>query len=98
MFDCKQCGICCRYVGHVFFAKDMALPNGTCKYLDEVTNKCTIYNERPIFCNVDKYYDTHLVGKMTREEWYAQNHKACISMEEKYNNERYNRNNRGSGS
>lgn len=76
-FPCERCGICCRNIGNATFAKDMVLPSGVCKHLDEETNLCRIYSARPIFCNVDAFYDKYLSGKMTREEFYRQNKQAC---------------------
>lgn len=80
-FPCEQCGICCRNIGNATFAKDMVLPSGVCKHLDEETNLCRIYSERPIFCNVDAFYDKYLRGKMTREEFYRQNKGACYKFQ-----------------
>ena len=78
MFPCERCGCCCRKVGEVFFAKSMTLPDGSCKYLDKNSNLCTIYNERPIYCRVDEYYDKFLSNKMSREEFYRQNKELCL--------------------
>ena len=83
MFPCEQCGRCCRRVGEVFFAKSMALPDGSCKYLDKSTNLCKIYKERPIYCRVDDYYDKFLSDKMSREEFYEQNKKICRKFQSK---------------
>ena len=55
----------------------MALPNGICKFLDQDTNLCTKYESRPIFCNVDKYYDLYLINRISRGEYYRQNMKLC---------------------
>lgn len=55
----------------------MVLSNGACKFLDEKTNLCRIYSTRPIFCNVDAYYEKYLRNVMTREEFYRQNKAAC---------------------
>lgn len=76
-FPCERCGICCRNIGNATFAKDMVLPSGVCKYLDEETNLCRIYSARPIFCNADAFYDKYLSDKLTRQEFYRQNKKAC---------------------
>lgn len=83
MFPCKQCGRCCRTIGKVFFAKRMADPDGVCKYLNRDTNLCRVYAERPLFCNVDLYYDTCLKDKMPREKFYQQNLECCQSLAEK---------------
>ena len=81
MFPCEKCGCCCRRIGGVFFARSMALPDGSCKHLDKLTNLCKIYNERPIFCRVDEYYDKFLSDKMTREEFYRQNKDICLKFQ-----------------
>ena len=78
-FDCERCGRCCRKVGTVPIAKDMALPNGVCKYLNEETNLCRIYETRPLICNVDAYYDRYMKDVMTREEFHARNKEICRS-------------------
>jgi len=77
MFPCEKCGACCRRVGEVFFARHMANPDGVCKYLDEATNLCTIYSQRPIFCRVDELYEKNLADKMSREEFYRINKEVC---------------------
>ena len=81
MFPCERCGICCRRIGIVPIAEDMVLPSGVCKYLDEDTNLCSIYSTRPIFCNVDDYYDKYISGIMTREEFYERNKEVCRQMQ-----------------
>ena len=68
MFPCKRCGECCRHIETAFFVKDMILPNGACKFLDET---------RPIFCNVDAYYEKYLQTVMSREAFYQKNMEAC---------------------
>ena len=77
MFPCERCGCCCRRIGEVFFARHMAKPDGVCKYLDEATNLCTIYNERPIFCRVDELYEKNLSDKMSRADFYHINKEVC---------------------
>ena len=84
MFECERCGCCCRRVGEVFFAKSMALSDGCCKYFDKKTNLCTIYEERPIFCRVDEYYEKFLSDKITREEFYRQNKEICRQFQKNF--------------
>ena len=81
-FPCERCGICCRNIGNAYFAKEMVLPNGVCNHLDEESNLCRIYSTRPIFCNVEAFYDKYLIKKMTREEFYRQNKDACRKFQE----------------
>jgi len=61
----------------------MAKPDGVCKYLDEATNLCTIYNERPIFCRVDELYEKNLSNKMSREDFYRINKEVCKKFQSK---------------
>ena len=82
MFKCEQCGCCCRKVGKTIIGKHMALPNGICKYLNQETNLCTIYAHRPIFCNVDAYYDKYYINEMSREEFYRLNKLECIKLQQ----------------
>ena len=77
MFQCEQCGCCCRNIGKVAWAKDMALPNGICKYLNQSTNLCSIYNRRPIFCNVEAFYEKFYSNKMTKEKFFNLNKREC---------------------
>lgn len=82
MFSCERCGLCCRKVGQVFFAKDMTMEDGTCKYLDKKSNLCGIYTTRPLFCNVDAFYDAYFISRMTREEFYYKNKMECKRLHE----------------
>lgn len=57
MFNCEKCGACCKIVG--------------CSYLTE-DNLCSIYNDRPDICRVDKMYEKRKeVGmKVSKEDYY----------------------------
>ena len=77
MFPCDKCGKCCRNVSKVKQLKYLALPDGICKHLDQATNLCRIYQERPIHCNVDAYYQKFLADRMSIEEFYAMNLECC---------------------
>ena len=77
IFPCERCGKCCRRVGEVFFALHLARPDNVCKFLDEETNLCTIYETRPIFCRVDEFYEKNLSHEMSREEFYRINKELC---------------------
>ncbi|MBQ9480439.1 MAG: YkgJ family cysteine cluster protein [Selenomonadaceae bacterium] len=77
MFDCERCGRCCRRVGRTALGEDMALLDGSCRYLDKATNLCTIYERRPLICRVDDFYDAYMSKAMTREEFYRRNKNVC---------------------
>ena len=42
-----------------------------------LNNLCNIYQNRPIFCNVDAFYDAYFSHEMSREEFYRKNKKMC---------------------
>lgn len=77
MFTCDKCGLCCMGLEMHEDAKDMHNGDGICYQLDRETMLCKIYDHRPIFCQVDGYYDKYLTDKMTREEYYERNREAC---------------------
>ena len=77
MYPCKKCGECCKHIDVTPFAKELALANGVCKFLDLETNLCTQYRTRPNVCNIDKFYETFLSAYMSREEFYRQNIEIC---------------------
>ena len=77
MFPCERCGQCCRRVGESIVGRHLARPDGICKFLDEATNLCTIYETRPDICRVDEFYEKNLSNEMSREEFYSVNKKIC---------------------
>lgn len=82
MFYCDKCGLCCRNVNNSEIYKDLDRGDGVCKYLNEITNLCKVYDERPLICNVDKMYDTYFSEKINRDEYYTLNYKACNELKE----------------
>ncbi len=83
MFKCDCCGACCRnlYLSEIY--KELDRGDGVCKYL--VGNLCSIYENRPDICNVDKAYNLYFSKIMTKEEYYSQNYNACKILKEKEN-------------
>lgn len=84
MFPCEKCGCCCRLVGRTPWGKWLALPDGVCRWLDQETNLCRIYEERPLFCNVDRYFEEHYKDSMSREDFYALNQRECAKLQKQY--------------
>ena len=76
MFECDMCGECCRNISGVELLAEYDNGNGVCKYL--IGNKCSVYEKRPLICKVDDFYDMYLSDQMSREEFYRQNHNACV--------------------
>jgi len=56
--------------------------DGVCTYFDDVTKLCTIYENRPIICNIDKMYDSFLQGELSRDAYYKLNYEACKKLKE----------------
>ena len=76
-FSCDCCGACCKNIRRsTFYTEELDRGDGVCKHLT-AENLCEIYSERPIYCNVDAYYEKFLSQSMSREKFYEMNHLAC---------------------
>lgn len=54
--------------------------DGTCKYYDDDTKLCTIYEDRPLICRIDDMFDEIPEVKEqfgTKLNYYQINHKIC---------------------
>ena len=71
--DCDK-AFCCRSVGHL---PELSSVNGVCDQLDTQTNRCKIYDSRPLICRVDDFWEQNLQNIISKEEWYSENEKAC---------------------
>lgn len=60
----------------MFYDKELDRGDGVCKHLT-ADNLCSIYTTRPLFCNVDAYYEKFLSDTMSREKYYKMNYEAC---------------------
>lgn len=65
-FPCASCGACCRRMKPVI---DAGIPfpfkvdeTGKCEKLG-LDNKCTVYENRPDICNIDKMIEIHGIDK-----------------------------------
>ena len=65
--------------------------DGVCKYLDDDTNHCVIYENRPLFCNVDEAYDAYFRPHMSRAEYNVHNSNACKQLQSLQANKLYRR-------
>lgn len=81
-FPCSGCGLCCTKIDIIgkLYGKDV-FPyswdeTGRCEKLTD-DNKCSIYNDRPLICNVDDMFDAVYHKQMTREEFYRANADLC---------------------
>ena len=57
--------------------KNLDRGDGVCRYFDEKTHLCTIYDKRPVICNIDKMYEIYYSSQMSRDEYYRLNQKCC---------------------
>ena len=83
MFYCDCCGLSCMNLSKSEIYSDLDRGDGICKYFDMDSKLCTIYEERPEKCNVDKMYNNFFRYKMTIEEYYRLNYKACNELKNK---------------
>lgn len=77
MFECDKCGLCCIGLDKNEATAHLHNGDGICKYLNLENMLCTIYEERPIFCRVEEYFDTYLADKMDKDEFMRLNYEAC---------------------
>lgn len=85
MFPCSGCGACCRRIKqavehHNIINKKHPLYfphkwdiNGICEHLGD-DNKCKIYSQRPLLCNIEKYAE--YIGA-DKNEFFSINIRAC---------------------
>lgn len=85
MFQCDRCGICCKKVYKSSLYSYLDRGDGTCRYFDDQSKLCTIYEKRPEICNVDRSYDRFFSDKYSLNEYYQMNYYACgtLKMEDK---------------
>ena len=98
IFPCSSCGACCRRVdkavevirmaehGSVNPNNELHFPytwdeNGKCENLTE-DNKCSVYENRPTMCNIDKLQSFFGIDKT---HFYKANIEACNKMMENDN-------------
>ena len=56
--------------------------DGACVYLKK-NNQCSIYKNRPNFCNIEKVYK-YLSNVMTKKEYYIESTKNCHKLIDKF--------------
>lgn len=83
-FSCTRCGQCCRNVEQHEWYRSLNRGDGLCRYLDEETNLCTVYEVRPDECRIDLMYERMFAEYMPREAYYAANTVACADLQVKH--------------
>ncbi|WP_296191951.1 MULTISPECIES: YkgJ family cysteine cluster protein [unclassified Psychrobacter] len=59
-FPCTSCGQCCKNVHFSELTDYLDRGDGTCRHFDDGSNLCLIYEDRPLICRIEDYYDEHL--------------------------------------
>ena len=80
-FPCTACGQCCRHVNRSSQTAYLSRGDGICVYLDEKANLCSIYEHRPLICQVEKYYQTYLQKEISWEAFVNINLELCQKMQ-----------------
>lgn len=81
MFKCDKCGECCRNLQMSEVYKKLHNGDGVCVYLNG--NLCSIYEDRPLICRVDEYYNIFLKDKISYEEYIDMNYYFCNQLKNK---------------
>ncbi|MDQ0480263.1 Fe-S-cluster containining protein [Hathewaya limosa] len=56
---------------------DLDRGDGVCRYFNCNIKLCSIYENRPEKCNVDKTYERYYKETMSKEQYYKLNYEAC---------------------
>ena len=81
-FPCNACGACCRSLGGVSIYAKLDRGDGVCRHLDDESNLCRIYVERPTICRVSDMYE-RFFSYLSWSEFVALNLKACEELRAK---------------
>lgn len=81
MFKCNKCGMCCRNLQNSVLYDDLNRGDGICRYLNR--NLCSIYEERPLICRVDDFYNVYLKDKISLSDYYKLNYDVCYMLKNK---------------
>lgn len=76
-FPCTACGKCCRKVGNSPQTQFLDRGDSVCRYFNEETNLCNIYDDRPIVCRVQDYYQQYLSDKIKWIDFVEINQAIC---------------------
>lgn len=89
-FKCTSCGACCSHIDRAIFNSGLAKPykemvasfpykwdkTGKCEMLDK-DNKCSVYNNRPLICNLQAQWEKYFYKDMSLAEYYRMQNNAC---------------------
>lgn len=78
---CTACGLCCKQVGMSVETAFLDRGDNICRHFDEKSKLCTIYEQRPLVCQVQDYYQTHLTHLYSWQEFIELNQKICKQLQ-----------------
>lgn len=81
-FKCDMCGLCCQNLRRSELYSFLDRGDGVCKYYDDVSHKCSIYNNRPLICNVEAYYEAYFRNIIDKTEYLKMNYSVCSKLKE----------------
>ena len=81
-FQCIRCGLCCRNIGEIEQLKTFHDGDGICRFLDQETNLCMIYDSRTTICNVEVSYELFFYH-YSEQEYLQMNYEGCRCLWEK---------------
>ena len=76
VFVCDRCGLCCKNLHLSDLFSDLHDGDGVCRYYDEEVHLCSIYENRPDKCNVEKGFEL-VAGLMSYQEYLQRNIAMC---------------------
>jgi len=85
MFKCDCCGICCKNILLSTLYEGLDRGDGTCKFFNDKDLLCSIYETRPIECNVDETYYKFFSSSMSKDEYYELNYLGCKALKKQHN-------------
>lgn len=76
-FPCDCCGLCCMSLKRSLLYQDLDRGDGICRFFEMDTRLCSIYENRPVKCSIDRSYELYLKDVMSKAEYYELNRRAC---------------------
>lgn len=80
-YACTQCGLCCQNIENIEQLSHLNRGDGTCIHFQE-KDGCTIYESRPLACQVDAGYEVFASNLMSQKEYYTKNAVVCNKLQE----------------
>lgn len=80
-FPCTACGLCCKRVGMSKETAFLDRGDNICRHFDEQSHLCKIYENRPLVCRVQEYYQTHLTHLYSWQEFIKINQRICKALQ-----------------